>query len=142
MDQTQQLLQSVVESARTGAEACAQLIERTPDPGMRNELLAQRDQYETCARDAERALYDLGGKVKNPGPAAKAGMWMGVRMNTLTDATNSHIADIAIQGATMGVIGMTRDRSAYPDADAHAQGIASAYITAQQDSIERMKQFL
>lgn len=142
MDQTQNLLQKVAEGARTGAEACAQLMERTPDPGMRDELLAQRDQYENCARDAEHALLDLGGTVKSPNPATIASMWMGTRMNTLADATNGHIAEIAIRGATMGVIQATRDRNTCPDADANAQGIASAYITAQQDGIERMKQFL
>ena len=73
---------------------------------------------------------------------ARMGMWMGIQMDTMMDATPSHIADMLIQGATMGVVGMTRDRNDLPDADAHAQGIASSFITAQQENIDRLKTYL
>jgi len=142
MDQTQKLLQSVVENARTGADACEQMLNRIKDAGMRQELMTQRDQYQAFARDAEKALYDAGGQPHATSPLSRMGMWMGVQMNTLTDTSPSHIADMMIQGATMGVIGMTRDRNDSPDADAGAQGIASNFITCQQNSIDRMKQFL
>ena len=62
MDQTQKLLQSVVENARTGSDACEQLLNHTKDAGMRQELMTQRDQYQAFARDAEKSLYEAGGK--------------------------------------------------------------------------------
>ncbi|MGN0802832.1 MAG: hypothetical protein ACI4MF_09585 [Candidatus Faecivicinus sp.] len=142
MDQTQKLLGSVVESARTGLDACEQLLRRAQDAAVREELMDQCARYQSYARDAERALFAAGGKPSPKGAAARAGLWMGLQMNTLTDVTPSHIADIAIQGATMGVIGMTKDRNDLPDADANAQGIASAYIAMQQENIERLKSFL
>lgn len=142
MDQTQKLLQSIIESARTGADACDQLMDRTDDAGMRSELMNQKRQYEDFARDAEQSLFATGEHPHAKGPLSRAGMWMGIRLNTITDTTSSHIADILIQGATMGVIGMTRDRSDLPDADPRAHDIASGLITAQQEAIERLKNFL
>lgn len=142
MDQTQKLLQSIVENARTGSDACEQLLTHTKDAGMRQELMTQRDQYQAFARDAEKSLYEAGGQPHAKNPLSRMGMWMGMQMNTLTDSSSAHIADMMIQGATMGVVGMTRDRNDLPDADANAQGIASNFITCQQNSIERMKQFL
>lgn len=142
MDQTQKLLQSIVENARTGLDACEQLLAKTKDPGMRDELMTQRAQYQNFAHDAERSLYDAGGRPHAKSPLQRMGMWMGVQMNTMTDDSASHIADIAIQGLTMGVIGMTRDRANLPEADAHAQGIASSFITAQQENIDRLKPYL
>ena len=142
MDQTQKLLQSVVENARTGLDACEQLIGKTKDQNMRNELMTQRDQYQQFARDAENALFATGGQPHRKNPMARMGMWMGIQMDTMMDATPSHIADMLIQGATMGVVGMTRDRNDLPDADAHAQGIASSFITAQQENIDRLKTYL
>lgn len=142
MDQTQKLLQSILENARTGANACGQLMRRTDDESMRVELQAQKDRYESFAAAAENALTDVGEPPHSQSPISRAGMWMGIQLNTLTDATRSHIADIAIQGATMGVIGMTRERGGLPDADVRAHNIAAGFITAQQEAIERFKSFL
>lgn len=142
MNQTQKLLQSVVENARTGLNACQDLLKKAEDEGMRRELMTLSEQYQGLQRDAEAALVDAGARPHAQSPMGRAGMWMGIQMDTVTDRSPSHIADIAIQGATMGVISMTRDRADLPDADANAQGLASNFITTQQDAIERMKGFL
>ena len=142
MNQTQKLLQSVVENARVGLDACEQLLQFAKEPEIRQELMHEREQYQTFQRDAEQSLYDAGARPHAQNPLSRAGMWVGLRVNTLTDDSASHLADIIIQGATMGVIGMTRDRNDLPDADAHAHDIASQFITAQQESIERLKNLL
>ena len=139
---TQELLQSIVENARTGLDACDQLIEKAKDAAIRDHLMTQRAQYQSFAQDAERALYAAGGQPHRKNPMERAGMWVGLQLNTLTDASPSHIAEIAIQGATMGVIGMTRDRAQLSDAGAEAQGIASNFITVQQQNIDSLKSFL
>lgn len=142
MDQTQKLLQSIVENARMGADACDQLLEKTDDMALRQELMNERQQYENASREAEARLMQMGAKPHPKGPMARAGMWMGMEMNTMMDKSASHIADMLIQGSTMGVVEMTKARNSLPDADAQAQGIASALITSQQEAIDRLKSFL
>ena len=142
MDQTANLLSRVAENARTGYDAANQLLARTQDEEMRKELASERDYYRDAARDAEEKLRGLGEKADGKGPLSRAGMWAGIRMNTLADRSRSHLADIVIQGATMGVIDTTKARNEFPDADAQAQDAASHFITRQQDAIERMKDFL
>ena len=142
MDQTQKLLQTIVENARMGADACDQLMPKTSDMTLRQELMNERQQYENACRDAEAQLMQLGVHPHPKGPMARAGMWMGMEMNTMMDKSASHIADMLIQGCTMGVVEMTKARNSLPDADAQAQGVASALVTAQQESIERLKVFL
>jgi hypothetical protein len=141
-NQTQKLLQSVVENARSGLDACEQLLGKVTDGEMRGELMTQRAQYQNFAQDAEKALYAAGGQPHRKNPLERVGMWMGVEMNTMTDVTPPHIADMLIQGATMGIVGMTKDRNDLPEADANAQGIASSFITAQQENIEKLKGYL
>ena len=142
MDQTQKLLRTVAENAHTGVTACGQLLERTEDEKMRQELSRQQQEYQTFANDAEQSLSRMGLRPAEPGPMQKAGMWMGVQLNTMMDRTPSHIADIAIQGATMGVVTMTRERRELSEADENAQSLAARLITIQQDSIDRLKEFL
>ena len=142
MNQTQKLLQAIVENGRMGEEACDQLLTRTEDKAMRQELMLEKQHYEAAARDAEMRLCEMGIKPEPKGPMARMGLWMGMQINTAMDQSNSHIADIVIQGATMGVVAITKARNSYTEADAEAQGIASNLITKQQEAIERLKTFL
>lgn len=142
MDQTQKLLQTVVENARMGMDACEQLLTRADDPKIRQELMQEKQQYSDAVRDAETRLYDLGARPQPKGVMARAGLWVGMQMNTMTDKSASHIADMLIQGATMGIVELTKARNSFSEADAEAQGIASGLITCQQESIDRLKSFL
>ncbi len=108
---------------------------------MRSELLFQKEQYLSTDQRAAQMLTQMGRRPEKAGPMEKAGMWMGIRMDTAWTRPPSHIADMMIQGATMGVIDATKARNQYPDASAEAHGLASEYITHSQDAIERMKQF-
>lgn len=142
MNQTQKLLQTIVENGRMGEDALDQLLTRTEDINLRRELMQEKEDYASAARDAETMLYEQGVRPEPKGPMARMGLWMGMQINTATDQSASHIADITIQGATMGVVALTKARNSFTEADAQAQGIASNLITKQQEAIDRLKAFL
>ena len=142
MNQTVQLLQDVVRNAQSGCDAVELLIGKAESPEMRSELSRELNHYRHAAREAEAALAAAGGRPEPVGPMAKAGMWLGTQMNTLTDTSDAHIAEMVIQGATMGVIEMTKARNTYPDATDDASGIASRFIVMQNDIIDRQKAYL
>jgi len=142
MNETIQLLQDVARNARTGEAAIGALMEKAESAGMRDELRRERDQYRAAARDAESALAAAGGQAEPVGMMQKAGMWVGTQMNTLTDRSNAHIAEMVIQGATMGIIEMTKARNTCPDADDRAADLASRFIVEQNDIIDRQKEYL
>ena len=142
MNPTQKLLQAIAENGHTGVNACEQLLKRTADAELRGELVLERQHYFDAMRDAENLLMMQGIAPRRPGPAAQMGLWMGMQINTIADRSASHIADIVIQGATMGVVELTKARNSNPDADAQSQGIASFLITKQQEAIDRLKRFL
>ena len=142
MNQTQKLLQTIVENGRMGEDALDQLLTRTEDINLRRELMQEKEDYASAARDAETMLYEQGVRPEPKGPMARMGLWMGMQINTATDQSASHIADITIQGATMGIVTLTKARNSFTEADAQAQGIASNLITKQQEAIDRLKSFL
>lgn len=142
MNQDIKLLQAIVENGRMGEDACEQLLKRAKDNDIRQELMLERQHYAQAVRDAEKRIYNMGEKPHPKGPAARMGMWMGMQINTMMDQTQGHIADILIQGATMGVIELTKARNSYSDASADAQGVAADLIAKQQEAIDRLKAFL
>ena len=142
MNQDIKLLQAIVENGRMGEDACEQLLKRAKDNDIRQELMLERQHYAQAVRDAEKRIYNMGEKPHPKGSAARMGMWMGMQINTMMDQTQGHIADILIQGATMGVIELTKARNSYSDAGADAQGVAADLIAKQQEAIDRLKAFL
>ena len=142
MNETVQLLQDVVRNARTGQDAVEQLMKKTEEGRMRSELIREREDYAVTRREGEQALLNAGGRAEPVGPLEKAGMWMGIGMETLADRSDAHIAELVIQGATMGVIEMTKALNTYDGADANARGIASRFVVNQSEAIDRQKGFL
>lgn len=142
MNPNVKLMQSIVENGRMGEDACEQLLQKTEDMALRQELMREKQDYASAVRAAEEKLCELGVKPHPKGPMARMGMWMGMEMNTAMDTSASHIAEIVIQGATMGVVELTKARNDNPDADTQAQGIAAGLIACQQEAIERLKAFL
>ena len=142
MEQTEKLLQSIVENARMGIYACEQLLTKSDDFKIRKEIMLEKQHYSEIARDAEQRMYEKGIEPKPEGMMQRMGMWMGMQMNTINDRSTAHIADMLIQGATMGIVEMTKARNSNPDASKQAQQIAADFITGQQEAVDRLKSFL
>ncbi|MBQ8507542.1 MAG: hypothetical protein IJ466_08965 [Clostridia bacterium] len=142
MNQTQKLLETIIENARLGEYACEQLLNKTEDEEMRRELALEKKEYVSIAGDAEKRLERMGLPIKHKDMGTRMGMWMGMQMNTMMDKTSTHIAEMLIEGATMGVVEITKARNSFPDADADSHGIASRMITKQQEAIDRLKKVL
>lgn len=142
MNDTIQLLQDVVRNARTGESAIDQLLTISDNTQMRRDLITEKALYHCTVRVGEQALIRAGGRAEPIGPMSKAGMRMGIVFNTITDKSDSHIAELVIQGANMGVIEMTKALNTYPNADKEAISIARNFIGQQQDIISRQKHYL
>ena len=142
MDQNAKLTKVMCETARMGAEAVSMLLNKTDDEGMRETMLSQKAMYEKFDREGEKMLKQAGQHVKKQGPLARAGTWMGIQMDTMMDNTPSHLADMLIQGSTMGVIEITRAKSENPDAEGQAVRLADDYLKEENANIENLKKFL
>ena len=142
MDQNAKLTKVMCETARMGAEAVSMLLNKTDDEGMRETMLSQKAMYEKFDREGEQMLREAGQRTKKQGPLARAGTWMGIQMDTIMDNTPSHLADMLIQGSTMGVIEITRAKSENPEADGEAVRLADAYLKEENENIEKLKKYL
>ena len=142
MDQSISLLQEIVRAARDGAEGISLVMDKTSDTALRQALGEEKKQYAAVEQDAGKHLIDLGGQAEPESVMNRAGMWMGMQMNTLMDKSPSHLAEILIQVNTMGVVGLIRAKNDYPEADQSSVDLCNRMLTLQYDGIERAKSFL
>ena len=67
--------------------------------------------------------------------------WYGIEMKTFLDESNSKIAELLMNGVNMGII-EGRKILNNKKMDDEVREIASAYVTMQEKSVEKLKDYL
>lgn len=84
----------------------------------------------------------MGEVPKEQSPMAQFGMWSGVQFNTMLDRSADKIAEMMMQGSTMGIIDMVRTLKEYPNVPPTAKRIGEDLIKLEENSMQKMKQYL
>ena len=71
---------------------------------------------------------------------AKMGAKMGMVMNTMLDTTTSHLAEMMINGATMGIIDL--EKKLNDGGDGEAERLARDVLRFEKETAERQSTFL
>lgn len=144
MSVTKDFLDSLYKNVKMGADSIIDLMPKVKDDELRAEMTAELEKYESFAKDIRELLFDKGEEPKPESIMAKMGVKMGVMMNTMMDDTTSHIADMMIQGATMGITDTTKLIREHENTNCSEAALALARKTVQyeEESIERLKKFL
>jgi len=140
-DVNRELLMDVIYGASMGSAACRTLMGKTSDSALLGSLTTQLEQYESVKRAAEDELRARGEQTPTC-VVGETGVRLGVRMNLMADASSSHIAEMMIEGATMGIIDATRAKNRCADAEPNIQGMAQHLIDIERGNIEDMEKRL
>lgn len=135
------LYQEIYKGCKMGAESLVNLLPKVTDDGLRNEITAQLERYEEYAAKAREELFDLDTSPKEENAFTKMSAKMGVMMNTMLDATSSHIAQMVIEGCSMGITELLKVVHAYGIKD-DAEQLARDVISFEESCSENMKKYL
>lgn len=141
---TKKLLDALYKNVKMGADSIIDLLPKVSDQNMRDELTRELDQYSGFADEIKNMLYSIDEEAKDESIFAKIGTKMSVAMNTMVDSTSSHIAEMMIQGGTMGITDATKTLREYENTSCSedALDLAKRIIKFEEDSIEKLKEFL
>lgn len=141
---TKSFLDSLYKNVKMGADSIIDLMPKVKDDRMREEMTAELEHYEGFAKEIRGILNKHGDTPKEESFMAKAMTKMGITMNTMMDDSTSHIADMMIQGATMGVTDTTKLVREHENTACSEEALALARETIryEEESIERLKKFL
>ena len=140
----QELLDKMYKNVTMGSESIVNIMPKVGNEKLRGELCSQLDRYEDFSKQISVAIEQVGGTPKPENMVSRVSAKMGVAMNTMMDSSTSHIAEMIIKGATMGITDMTRTLREYENSSCSENSLKLArQITAfEEDTVERMKQYL
>lgn len=141
---TETLLGEMYKMTKMGADSITDILSRTKTGAFRDELTRQLDGYEKYAKQMADALYDKGEEPKEENIMKKMGAKIGTAMNTMSDSSESHLAQMVIEGDTMGITEMTRLVRENENGNCSEESLALSreVIRFLEDSVERTKKFL
>lgn len=135
------MLNRIYRDARIGAETIDSLLPHSTSPSLTASMIRQMYRYRGFAHMAKEELLRKGAVPRRASPMSRASIRLGVATHTLFDDSNSHIAELLINGNTMGIIDMTKAVHSIPSSQ-QARALGKELLQFEENSIEHMKRYL
>ena len=139
----EEVLAEIYRNAQLALQSISNILPQVEDAEIRTELVSQHEEYEKISSQASQLSKDLGYEVKEPNPFKKMMMWGSIKMNTLTDNSRAHIADMMVQGTVMGIDALRKTASELAvDGDDDILALLDEMITQEEKFEKKWKEYL
>ena len=142
LEQEMKLLEAIVKCSEMGQGTLDRLSEINENGVFAGTMRIQRGEYSAIREEAARLLAGMG---EDPGQLSafeKLSTAVGITMNTLTDKSARHMAEMLIQGSTMGIVDLTKAIRDNPGAGENAHQLADRLLRSMQRDVEELKSYL
>lgn len=131
---SEEILAEVHRNCALALQSISDILPETEDTDVREELMKQHEEYEKIGGRAAILAKDKNIELKNPGPIKKAMMWSSIKMNTMTDNSRAHIAEMMVQGTVMGITALKSSLSDMSDeyADEDIKRLAEELLQSEE----------
>lgn len=137
-----EFLNKIYQNAKMGSNSITYVSEKTKDKKLLGQLQTQLGEYNEIVSEASRLLIENNSYPKDKGALAQAGLWSSVQMNTMLDKTSGHIAEMMMQGSSMGIIDMSKALKTYNGAEKSTFDLGEKLIETEENNFRQMKKFL
>ena len=142
MEKEINVLEERNKGACMGRDAIHYIMDKVKDEGLKKELDNQYKEYQKILDKIGKVYPEYSEKEPHETNAMnKAMTWSGIEMKTMTDKSNSKIAELLLQGVNMGIIEGRRILNK-KKINKEVESIVSNYVTMQEKSMETLKKFL
>lgn len=141
---TADLLQAVYKNVKMASDSILNVMPKVKNEKLKHEMTVQLSAFDAFASRTAKLLAKEGVKPEEEGTVTKLASKWGTAMNTMMDSTASHIAEMMIEGATMGVNDMIKQLREAENGTASEDSLQLARdVCAYEEKIvEEMKIYL
>lgn len=142
MDQNIEFLNYIYQNAEMGKDTINHLLDIAEDQEFKKTLESQLKEYNEIHDLAYKKLEETRDEAKGIGTFQKFSSNLMINLNTLTNKSPSHIAEMMIQGTTMGIVDVTKKLKEYENADKDVAKLGDRLLKFEQQNVEEMKKYL
>ena len=137
-----EMLNFIYQNSEMGVNTILQLIEISKDSQFNIQLNAQLCGYKYIHSSARALLNSNDCHAKGISSFDKIKTYFMINMQTMSDKSSSHIAEMLIIGSNMGVIQAIRKCNDYPNAEENIVTLMQKLQNFEEKNINELKIFL
>ena len=142
MNRPEYILNEVNKGIKMGMDSISSIAEKVTDNKLKDDLQYEYNQYNAILNDVNAELGKYEEFPKELNPAQKMMGWFDIQMSTLTDNSDSKIAEMLIKGTNMGIIEGVKLLNNNPETTENIKNILTNFIHFQENNVERLKKYL
>lgn len=127
---------------KMGMDSISNVLESVKDDNFKKILLDQYNKYNEILNKVDKKLQTFDKISKDLPTMQKAMGFIEVKLNTTSDNSISHIAEMMLQGTNMGIIKGIKLLHNNPDMDKTIQNILNEFVDYQEKCMETLKEYL
>lgn len=136
-------LSEIYRNTQLALDSISDILPEIEDEEVRKEIVHEHEEYEKISSEAALLARSYERELKEPNPVKKAMMWSSIKMNTLTDNSRSHIAEMMLQGTVMGISALkTTQTDSEGNLDVPVAELLQKLIDLEEGFEENWKSFL
>ena len=125
-----------------GQDALSFVIDKVEDLELKRVLLKQFDDYDDIAKEIEKVYPKYNNDtIKDTSLMNKAMIWSGMEIKTITNHSDSKIAELIINGINMGIIEGVKIINK-KKINNEIKDIVSKFIKMQEKNLDILKEYL
>ncbi len=141
MIDSNEMLRYIYETSDMGCYGIQSILDTAGEGPFHDALQEQLTEYARLREEADGRLRRRGIAPEGVGAMAKLSSRMMSGLKTLTDRSPSHIAEMMIEGNTMGMTKSIQHLHDYKEED-DVRALANQLLKTEENNIRQMKQFL
>ncbi len=142
MDGNTELLNFIFQNSQMGMVTINQILGITKDNDFTNYLNSQLNEYTQINEQAQKLLNENGCDEKGISTLEKVRTYLMINIQTLTDKSSSHIAEMLIVGSNMGIINAIKNLKKYSDANTNIKELMEKLLKFEENNVQELKRFL
>jgi len=137
------VLDEINKGATMGMDAIEFVSAKVGDKEFQKVLDVEHNKYKDISQRVNKIYPNYSDKEPHEtNKMNKMMTWYGIQMNTMTDHSNSKLAELLMQGTNMGIIEGRRLLNHNQNLKEEVRGLLGDFVTMQEDSVETLKKYL
>ncbi len=137
-----ELLDAIYKNSQMGINGIKNIIDAVEDGKMRHLLLKQQDKYIDISQSCSEKALQNDIELKDVNPFLKGMSYTSIKMKSMMDNSTSHLADMLVQGTTMGVTDVLKKQGENSLANEDIVELAKDLQRAEEEFVDSLKKFL
>lgn len=142
MNENIELLNYIYQNSQMGTVTISQLLEIIKDEAFKSQLESQYAEYKQIHEAARNILNEHGYDEKGISAFEKMRAYLMINIQTLSDKSVSHIAEMMIIGSNMGIIDAVKNIKKYIGAEKNIVKLMEQLKKFEEDNVNTLKEYL